>query len=346
MPGRTHCIACGTALSVGDVQMQVPETPAVQPAQIMEVTTTPPPLDMVPTQPIVTPTISVLPSEPFASPIEPELPLPAAPIPQKESTEEVQSGGVGREPSWLEPTTAESEPSFQVPEPTPAITPATPEKVSTGDASPRVNVQYDAEELAEVPMPIHHEVPNSAPSQMVPGANQSENTPEEVEEHAGPWLALTVIGMVLVGIVLILYFLYQWLSTDSVQPTTVPTPTVIQTTIPSPTITQTPALQLSSDDGQREKDINDLQTALAAYYREQQRYPGAATYNGLLNTLIGSGYVTRRIQDPVFPVQEYGYSVDSTGQSYDITITFDSIASTLLSGARSPVYKLRGTSGN
>lgn len=352
MPGRTHCIACGTALPLSETESNastvsdstVPVSESV-PTDISPIGEYPPvPAEVVlPVAPITEEVseevVPVMVSSMVSDPRHPEISIPGQGL----------DGGVQAQTSWLDPSSDQPNNSVQaVEEPVANEIPTAPIQQSAGESSPRVNVQYNAEELDEVPMPIHQEskVPAIAPHEVVPNQDQAGES-EVLEEHTGPWLALTVLGIVLIVVILVVYFIYNWLSGGSsavVQPTVIPTPSVTQTV--TPTITSTPISQLSNNDAQREHDVNDLKIALTAYYQAKQRYPGAATYNGLLNALIGGGYLNRRVQDPAFPATEYAYAVDSTGQSYDITITFDSIVSSLLAGTTSPVYRLRGASGN
>lgn len=350
MQGRTHCIACGTALVLNGVQ----ESPAMNPVSATiesevlpgnispagETISSAQSPELTPVSSPVFPEQEASPSVEELKPVEDSIVVPS----------QAPDRGVAVEPSWLDPSSSAQENPVReelVDHTVPNQMSQAPIQPTVGESAPRVNVQYDADELAEVPMPIHHE---SKVEQVAPDASPSTmtNESEELEEHTGPWLALTVLGIVLIVVILLIYFIYNWLTgsgaSNGVQPTLTPTPTIVQTTLP--TVTPTPISQLSSDDAQRERDINDLKVALSAYYQAKQRYPGAATYNGLLNALIGGGYLSRRVQDPAFPATEYAYSVDSTGQSYDITVTFDSIVSSLLAGATSPVYKLRGAAGN
>ncbi len=201
---------------------------------------------------------------------------------------------------------------------------------------PRVNVQFNDADVAEAPMPIYAE-PAAAPATQSVAAMEA----EEGSPHTGPWLAIIVIVLGLGFVVWLLYFVYSLLfgGSSTTQNTNVPVPTSIVTT--TPVITPTPVVSLSANDVQRERDVADLRSALAAYYQARQRYPVASNYNSLLNSLIGGGYLSRRVQDPAFPAQEYRYSVDSSGNSYDITITFDTTASALLGGSASPVFHLR-----
>jgi hypothetical protein len=157
-------------------------------------------------------------------------------------------------------------------------------------------------------------------------------------------LALTVLGGGVIVVILIIYFLYRLFVGGSAAPTINPQPSI--TAIPTPTVSSTPIPQLSVNDVQREQDVEELRIAISSYYRDKQRYPAASTYNGLLNALIGGNYLTRRVQDPAFPGQEYKYTVDTSGDSYEVMITFDTVASSLLQSSGSTVYRLRGSAGN
>lgn len=349
MPGRTHCIACGTPLVGNETSIDVAAVPQVESRVATPVS---------PVMPLPEPQLSA--SEPVAVlpdiPMSPELGTASAPamdmlpdLPslgsQVTALPSVEAGYVGApvvpvvEPalssadSWLDANP--SAPVVTLPEIPVPVQPQT----GVGDR-PRVNVQFDDNEVAEMPMPVQA-VNNVAGLTDPINAPNVNATGEEGEPHTGPWLALTVLGVGIVFFLWLIWFLYHLLFGTNTGGTSVNTmvPTVIST--PTAIVTSTPVAALSINDMQREKDIADLRIALVAYYQGKQRYPTAGNYNSLLNALIGGGYLNRRIQDPAFPAQEYKYSVDSSGNSYDIAITFDTTASTLLGGQSSPVYHMR-----
>ncbi|MBP6084870.1 hypothetical protein KA517_01360 [Candidatus Gracilibacteria bacterium] len=258
---------------------------------------------------------------------------------------------------------APSLPAIAVPEPIVAelpkfepVLPAVPDFLEPKVASPRVDVQFDDAEVAEVPMPVRGpqvampSLPESAPVVQQPQHSLLDNSvvdapaqPLEqgsvggdIEPRTGPWLALTVLGLGLLVLFSIIYFVYQLIfgSASGGVPSTIQTPLGIPTTpaiTTRPTATTAPVI--SSNDQQRERDVGDLKAALGLYFADKQRFPQSTSYAGLLNTLISGGYLTRRVQDPLFPTRQYQYSVGEGGATYQVTVIFDSLASTLLNGS-------------
>ncbi len=236
------------------------------------------------------------------------------------------------------------------------VLPSPPDFLEPRAASPRVDVQFDDAEVAEVPMPVRGpqvempSLPTTAPVVQQPPSTllgaAVEDVPAQpleqgslvvdVEPRTGPWLALTVLGLGLLVLFAIIYFVYQLIfgSTNGGVPSVVTTPLGVPTTSTTtirPTVTTAPVI--SSNDQQRERDVGDLKAALGLYFADKQRFPQSTSYAGLLNTLISGGYLTRRVQDPLFPTQQYQYSVGEGGATYQVTVIFDSLASTLLNGS-------------
>ncbi len=203
----------------------------------------------------------------------------------------------------------------------------------------RVNVQFNDSEVAEMPMSVHHEPEQSGVLGDIstPSGNEGVGELNDGSTRTGPWLALTVLFVIGILILGIIYFVYRLIfgvpqqqGTLITQP--LPTPTAIVTTVPA-FVTPTPAVTVSANDRQRELDVADLRTAMASYFSDNGKYPSAASYNSLLNALISSRYLTRRVQDPLFPTQQYQYSASGDQSSYTITIQFEGLGSTLLSGS-------------
>ncbi|MBI4836618.1 MAG: hypothetical protein HY817_05150 [Candidatus Abawacabacteria bacterium] len=346
MSGRTHCIACGTPLPVSAEPAPMQAEPAnmsqsQEPAMVMPVD------DPVISQTETSDTLIPAPLEVPTPPNFTQEPAYTAAATQSEmavsqsaSILEPESTSTNYEP--LPAAESEPEPVNNVPESINVLEPAPvePTPVAVEQGTPRVNVQFDDKDLAEVSMPIHQELPAK---ELHPDSATNIAGAEEGGEHTGPWLALTVLGVGFAIVCLVIYLIYRWFFVSAPMPTVVtPLPTVVQTIVrPTPSV-----VPLSSNDAQRAQDVNDLRVALKAYYDSKGRYPGASNYTSLLNSLIGSSLLTRRIQDPAFPAQEYKYTVDATGQSYEIVITFDSLASPLLAGSSSPIYRLSGAQGN
>lgn len=352
MPGRTHCIACGTPLSapVNDVDSSVPsvtETYPVASEPVIEAVSLSDNPSDAPSSVLSAPLSetalvqenisSSLPAEPPVSDLVPagvSNILPDIPAPGLDNPLVADDSVAPEVPSWLN-----DGPSAPISHPDPMVsvqTPGADVPVRGVGESPRVNVQFDEGDVAEVAMPVHSE-PEKVDA-VKSDANQS--GVGEVEPHTGPWLALSVLVGGFILICLLVYFLYKFFfgGSDIGGGGAVVVPTSVVTT--TPVVTPTPVATLSVNDAQREIDIADLRIALNAYYQNRQSYPIATNYNSLLNALIGGGYLTRRIQDPAFPGQEYMYTVDSSGSSYEVIVTFDTTASTLLRGASSSVYRM------
>jgi hypothetical protein len=290
------------------------------------------PVVEVPVPPVFEPVVADVPSlqTDYPLPAEPLVPsLPAIPVPEP----------LVAELPKLEPTL-----------------PAVPDFLEPKVASPRVDVQFDDTEIAEVPMPVRGpqvampSLPKSAPVVQPPQHSLLDNpvidapaqpleqgsAGVDVEPRTGPWLALTVLGLGLLVLFAIIYFVYQLIfgSVSGGVPSVITTPLGVPTaptTTTKPAATATPLI--SSNDQQRERDVADLKAALGLYFADKQKFPQSTSYAGLLNTLISGGYLTRRVQDPLFPTQQYQYSVGEGGATYQVTVIFDSLASTLLNGS-------------
>ncbi|OGC82586.1 MAG: hypothetical protein A2V81_01415 [Candidatus Abawacabacteria bacterium RBG_16_42_10] len=292
-PGRTHCIACGTPLTVTENNLMA---------------------------------------------------------------NDIASGGGMSEPIAA-PTSPIPEPSVSaqliVPPTSPTPPPSSP---------PRVEVEYAPHEVAEMQMPtnqIRSDVPEtfigSTPEPAPPPPSSPPPSPSSApmspilppgEGRPGPWLALTVLSVGIVVIIGIIYFGYQLIfGGGSPQPTI--TPTVVPTVTTTPTASPTPTIPaaMSPGDQQRERDIVDLQTALERYFTDKEKYPKATNYSSMLNSLISGQYLTRRIQDPLFPSQQYQYTVDPDQQAYELVVNFESSLSSLLSGG-STTYRFRSPAKN
>ncbi len=291
-PGRTHCIACGTALPVNENNLM--------------------------------------------------------------ATGPMAGGGVS-EPAQAAP----------IPTPVPAPEPSVPPPSSP--SSPRVEVQYAPQEVAEVEMPTS-QIQNVIPATFVgsvaepaalptppvlpspssaPSPTSSPILPPE-QGRPGPWLALTVLGVGLVVIVGIIYFGYQLIfgggsSQPTAGPIVTPTTTTAPTVTPTPTPTTVPVLP--TNDVQREKDITDIQAALEKYFTDKGKYPKATNYTSMLNSLISGQYLTRRVQDPLFPSQQYQYTVDPDQKAYELVVQFETNLSTLLTGGNT-VYRFSSPAQN
>lgn len=246
-----------------------------------------------------------------------------------------------------------SEPAYVAPQPTPAsvepmqyqsvAAPSYLDNVATeakvkSVVPGRVDVQFNDLDVAEASMPIHNENSVAVPSldtamETNDGVGESADNPS----RSGPWLAITVLVVIGVLIIGVIYFVYRLIFGGAsqqgsliTQPLPVPTTTISS----QPLVTNTPvAVSVSANDQQREKDVADLRGALANYYSDNAKYPNATSYNSLLNSLISSRYLTRRVQDPLFPTQQYQYLVGADQGSYTITIQFEGLGSTLLSGS-------------
>ncbi len=202
----------------------------------------------------------------------------------------------------------------------------------------RVDVQFSDQDVEEASMPIHNENPVAVPSiDAAVDANDGVGESTDNPSRSGPWLAITVLVVIGILIIGVIYFVYRLIFGGSsqqgsliTQPLPVPTITISS----QPLVTSSPvAVSVSANDQQREKDVADLRSALANYFSDNAKYPNATSYNSLLNSLISSRYLTRRIQDPLFPTQQYQYSVGADQGSYTITIQFEGLGSTLLSGS-------------
>lgn len=365
VPGRTHCIACGTPLTNGSAPV-VPmvaepvETPVVpqQSAIVPEVSEPPMQINHVAIpepEPVVeapAQEMTITYPAPASDPITPTAAeLPSTPVSESES--------FGSEPAPLpplpenSPVYTESQPvagqaDYQSPESAPVV-PAV-SYLDNVDSKPtphpgRVDVQFNDQEVAEMPMTIHNESPHGEP---VMNSVSADSGAGEVGEdvsatRTGPWLALTVlvvIGLLIIGVIYFVYHLiFGGTQQGSVitQPLPVPTATISiapsATPVVTPSITSSPAVSVSDNDAQREKDVADLRTAMANYFADNGKYPNAVSYNSLLNALISTHYLTRRIQDPLFPTQQYQYSVTADQSAYTITIQFEGLGSNLLSGS-------------
>lgn len=202
----------------------------------------------------------------------------------------------------------------------------------------RVDVQFNDQDVEEASMPIHNENPVAVPS-VDAAMDNSDGVGESGanSSRSGPWLAITVLIVIGILIIGVIYFVYRLIFGGSSQQgslITQPLPTPTTTITSQPLVTSTPiAVSVSANDQQREKDVADLRSALANYFSDNAKYPNATSYNSLLNTLISSRYLTRRIQDPLFPTQQYQYSTTADQGSYTITIQFEGLGSTLLNGS-------------
>jgi hypothetical protein len=252
--------------------------------------------------------------EPIAETVSPQVQPVVAPI------EPMQPQVPEAVPSYLDTTTVPMAP-------TAAPTPKN-----------RVNVQFNDNEVAEMPMPVHQEQEQSSvlADTNMPSSNDGVGELNDGSTRTGPWLALTVLFVIGILILGVIYFVYRLIFGAPQQGTLItqplPTPTAIVTTAPA-IVTPTPAVTVSVNDRQRELDVADLRTAMASYFSDNGKYPSAASYNSLLNALISNRYLTRRVQDPLFPTQQYQYSVSGDQSSYTITIQFEGLGSTLLSGS-------------
>lgn len=78
-----------------------------------------------------------------------------------------------------------------------------------------------------------------------------------------------------------------------------------------------------SNDEVRQQDIVDLILALNDYYEIEGGYPKAKNYASMLNSLIAKQAISRFIQDPNYPENEYRYTVSSNQESFTLRIYFD-----------------------
>ncbi len=280
---------------------------------------------------------------PVSVPVEENYLDSTADLPVQPVTESIAAPQVASEPAYVSP---QPEPVY-VPPTVPTYQPvaepsyldnATTEAAVKNVVPGRVDVQFNDQEVAEATMPVHNETPAVLPSvddsiDSTSGAGESMENPS----RSGPWLAITVLVVIGILIIGVIYFVYRLIFGGAsqqgsliTQPLPVPTTTISS----QPLVTSTPvALSVSANDQQREKDVADLRSALANYFSDNAKYPNATSYNSLLNSLISSRYLTRRVQDPLFPTQQYQYSVGADQASYSITIQFEGLGSTLLSGS-------------
>jgi hypothetical protein len=78
-----------------------------------------------------------------------------------------------------------------------------------------------------------------------------------------------------------------------------------------------------SYDDQRIQDMQDLVGALDEYYMTEGAYPKGKNYASMLNSLIAKKLITRFMQDPTFPENEYVYNVSGDLNSYTLKVYFD-----------------------
>ena len=66
----------------------------------------------------------------------------------------------------------------------------------------------------------------------------------------------------------------------------------------------------------KDANVSQLQTALALYYFDNQRYPQATSGEALIQELTQKGYVSGHVSDP----SVFTYSVASDSQTYTLAV--------------------------